>query len=215
MRRRAAIAERLERIYELLPKLRELRDRPAGQTSGGEQQMVAIGRALMAEPRLLAVDELSLGLAPLVVESLAEFLLRSTRRRASRCSSSSRTRGSPSSSARARTCSRRGASPERAERRARARPGRAARLPGRRPGGLVTEFLQYVVVGLSTGAAFALVGIGMVLIFRTTGIVNFAQGAFAVMGGLFMVELVDELPFVVAGALVRAAGRASSARSWA
>jgi branched-chain amino acid transport system ATP-binding protein len=76
MRRRTAIAERLERIYELLPKLRELRDRPAGQTSGGEQQMVAVGRALMAEPRLLAVDELSLGLAPLVVEDLAEFLLR-------------------------------------------------------------------------------------------------------------------------------------------
>ena len=68
--------ERLERIYTLLPKLYELRDRPAGRTSGGEQQMVAIGRALMAEPRALAIDELSLGLAPLVVEQLAEFLLR-------------------------------------------------------------------------------------------------------------------------------------------
>ncbi len=57
-------------------KLYELRDRPAGRTSGGEQQMVAIGRALMAEPRALAIDELSLGLAPLVVEQLAGFLHR-------------------------------------------------------------------------------------------------------------------------------------------
>ena len=82
-RRRSAISqaprrgrERLERIYTLLPKLHELRDRPAGRTSGGEQQMVAIGRALMAEPRALAIDELSLGLAPLIVEQLVEFLHR-------------------------------------------------------------------------------------------------------------------------------------------
>ena len=74
LRRRARVAERLERVYDLLPALRELRDRPAGQMSGGEQQMVAIGRALMAEPRLLAVDELSLGLAPFVVHGLTEFL---------------------------------------------------------------------------------------------------------------------------------------------
>ena len=63
------------------------------------------------------------------------------------------------------------------------------------------EFLQLAVVGISTGSAFALVGIGMVLVFRTTGIVNFAQGSFAVLGGLFMVGLVDDMHGVPAGAL--------------
>ncbi len=58
----------------------------------------------------------------------------------------------------------------------------------------VRTFLQALVVGVSIGSAFALVGISFVLIFRTTGIINFAQGAFAVMGGLFTVGLVDDLP---------------------
>lgn len=71
---RDEVNAQLERIYELLPKLHELRTREAGLASGGEQQMVAVGRALMARPRLLAIDELSLGLAPLVVRELATFL---------------------------------------------------------------------------------------------------------------------------------------------
>jgi branched-chain amino acid transport system permease protein len=65
----------------------------------------------------------------------------------------------------------------------------------------VREFLQLVVVGVSTGSAFALVGIGMVLVYRTTNIVNFAQGSFAVLGGLFVVGLVDDVHGLVAGTI--------------
>lgn len=63
------------------------------------------------------------------------------------------------------------------------------------------EFLQLVVIGVSTGSAFALVGIGLVLVYRTTGILNIAQGSFAVLGGLFMVGLVDDVHWLLAGLL--------------
>jgi branched-chain amino acid transport system ATP-binding protein len=68
--RRNEIAEDLERVYATFPRLREKRRTAAGLTSGGEQQMTAIGRALMARPRLLVLDEPSMGLAPLIVRDI-------------------------------------------------------------------------------------------------------------------------------------------------
>ena len=65
----------------------------------------------------------------------------------------------------------------------------------------VRTFVQLVVIGLGTGSMYALVGVSFVLIFRTTNVINFAQGAFAVMGGLFMVGLVDNVPTAVAALL--------------
>jgi len=69
-------AERFEHIYELFPALKRRRKQAAGTLSGGEQQMLAIGRGLMSSPRLLMVDEPSLGLSPAMVSTVTESLMR-------------------------------------------------------------------------------------------------------------------------------------------
>jgi branched-chain amino acid transport system ATP-binding protein len=71
---RSGIKESIDRVFELFPRLAERRNQKAGTMSGGEQQMCAIGRALMAQPKLLMLDEPSMGLAPIFVEKIFEII---------------------------------------------------------------------------------------------------------------------------------------------
>jgi branched-chain amino acid transport system ATP-binding protein len=73
-RDRAGIAADFDRVYGLLPRLAERRRQPGGTLSGGEQQMLAIGRALLSRPRMLLLDEPSMGLAPLMVHTIFEAI---------------------------------------------------------------------------------------------------------------------------------------------
>jgi branched-chain amino acid transport system ATP-binding protein len=81
---KAGIAQDIERVFTIFPRLRERKDQLAGTMSGGEQQMLAMGRALMCRPKVLLLDEPSMGLSPIMVDKIFE-VVRTCTRRASPC----------------------------------------------------------------------------------------------------------------------------------
>ena len=191
-RDRAAIAADVERVYGYFPRLKERHGQQAGTLSGGEQQMLAVGRAMMLRPRLMLLDEPSFGLAPLIVEELFGILRTLNQQR----------KGEHAAG--------------RAERGARARP-RRPRLPDRdRPPGdgragaaiarrrehppllsrLLTEspmelFLHQVLAGLATGGIYACLALAVVMIYQAIDHLNFAQGEMAMFSTFIAWQLMQ------------------------
>ena len=196
----------LDEVFDLLPDLAGMRRRKAGRLSGGQQQMVAIGRALMARPDLLAIDELSLGLAPIVVAELAEHLryLNTERGTAILLVEQEVTLAFDLC---ARACVLEagrvvvtGTTAELAESDAvrKAYFGELAELRG----APMNEFVTYLVTGIALGSSFALIGSGFVVVHRVTRVVNFAQGSLAVLGAMLSASLLaGRLPHVVGEAV--------------
>ena len=197
-----AIADDFERVYEYFPVLAERRRQQAGTLSGGEQQMLAVARALMSRPRLLLLDEPSLGLAPLVTREIFR-IVRAINQDAGRQRAAGRAerRAWRSSWPTTPTCSRRDAS-------CMSRPVSAicsGTTSIRRSylGLLRSEpmdiFIQQVVSGLATGGIYASLALALVMIYQATDVVNFAQGEMAMFSTYLCWSLLQlGLPYWVA-----------------
>ena len=196
-RDRAAVKADLAGVLEQFPRLGERLSQAAGTLSGGEQQMLALGRALLQRPRLLMLDEPSLGLAPLIVREIFDVLERLNREEGLAVlvveqDAAVALRDVPRG-LRARGRPRRPLGAERGARRERVR---AEGVPGLLMDVLAftwTDFAQQVVSGLATGSIYASLALAIVIIYRATAVINFAQGEMA-MFSTFIAWWLDRRP---------------------
>ncbi len=176
LRRGRDVDSDIERWYTTFPRLKERRSQQAGSMSGGEQQMLAVARALMGRPKLVLLDEPSLGLAPLVTQELFRTLGDLNRDGGISMLVVEQNAGLALELAGAGVRAR-----DRDDRDFgdRGRAGRKRRRAPRVPGDLMSLFLTQLMNGIGSGAVYASLALALVLVFRTTGILNFAQGEMA------------------------------------
>ena len=201
------MASDLDHVHELFPILAERSGQMAGSLSGGEQAMLAVGRALMSRPKLLILDEPSLGLAPMVVESIFKILTRINAEGITVLLVEQK-RGHGPSTGPPRLChGERAGGPFRD----RPRTGLQRRRPALLFGGSVMEagyVLEQLLNGLIQGSMYALVAIGFSMIYSIIRLINFAHGDIVMIGAFVTLGLYQHagLPFPVVAAGVVAAG---------
>ncbi len=189
--RRSGIAEAKARVFDLLPALKLKRKQAAGELSGGQRQMVAIGRALMMEPKLLMLDEPSAGLSPKVLSEILEAIAAINAAGVAILMVEQNAKAALAAGASRLCCWRAGRIASRARGRtswptARSRPPSSAA-----EGRAVAEFVNlYLVNGLVLGCVYALGAIGITMVFGILRFGNFAHGDLMTAGAYIALALV-------------------------
>ena len=197
-------------VFELFPLLKERLGQAGGTLSGGEQQMLAIGRALMSRPRLLLLDEPSLGLAPLMVERIFATIAELKRQGRTILLVEQNVHQALDVADRAYVLETGRITLDGAGRRTSPRPQGRAVVPRRRRRRAVTDYaIQQVVNALSAGSLYALMAVGLAMVFGILRLINFAHGDLMMISAYLAVfslgaglSLAAALPVIIVGTVI-------------